>query len=203
MQKTIVIADDHAFAADGLTAALEKDGRCTVVGSATNGIEAIAMIKAHAPDCAVLDLAMPGANGVEVMLECRRWSPNTRIVVLTGSDSAATIRGVHKAGAEGIFVKSTAPEQICQGIYDVACGASHYGDTIQQMLEEAEQLEKLTAREREVLIGLSKGLSNQGISERLGVSPKTVDSHRTSLMRKMGVNSTAALLVKAMRDGLV
>ncbi|MFK7875195.1 MAG: response regulator [Paracoccaceae bacterium] len=202
MPKTVVIADDHAFATQGLMAALEQDGRCKVVGCTTNGIEAIALIKTHAPDCAVVDLAMPGATGIEVLLESRRWSPQTRILVLTGTDSGPTLQSVQKAGAHGIFVKSTDPLLICQGIYDVACGLESYDQAVQHMLKDVQQAKTLTPREREVLIGLSKGLSNQGISERLGVSPKTVDSHRTSLMRKMGVNSTATLLVKAMRDGL-
>jgi DNA-binding NarL/FixJ family response regulator len=203
LQKTIVIADDHAFTASGMVTALEKDGRCKVLGTASNGIEAIAMIKKHAPDCAVLDLAMPGANGIEVMLECRRWSPGTRIAVLTGSNSPSIFQELQKAGVNGIFIKNSPPEDTCQGIYDVALGKQIFGAGVEKLLDAAAQSEKMTPRELEVLIGLSKGLTNQGIAERLGVSPKTVDSHRTTLMRKMGVNSVATLLVKAMRDGLI
>lgn len=202
MRKSFVIADDHALIVSGISNALESFGPCKVLATASNGIEAIALIKRHAPDCAVLDLDMPGANGVEVSLECRRWAPDTRIAVLTGTDNSAKFTQLQDAGVNGIFSKNADPGTLCQGIYDVACGKQVYSPEINQILQDAEEPEKLTARELEVLIGLSKGLSNQGIAERLFVSPKTVDSHRTSLMRKMNVNSTASLLVKAMRGGL-
>jgi DNA-binding NarL/FixJ family response regulator len=186
-----------------MVAALERDGLCRVVGTASNGIEAIGMIRRLKPDCAVLDLAMPGANGIEVMFECRRWSPDTRIAVLTGSGSPSIFQELQNANVNGIFIKNADPIETCLGIYEVACGAQKYGEGVQQMLDQATQSAKMTARELEVLMGLAKGLSNQGISEQLGVSPKTIDSHRTNLMRKMAVNSTATLLVKAIREGLI
>lgn len=201
MPKSFVIADDHALTANGMATALETHGKCKVLATVSNGIEAIAQIKKHAPDCAVLDVDMPGASGLEVFLECQRWVPQTRIAMLTGTPNPTILHQLKEAGVNGIFTKSQDPDTICKGIYAVACGQQVFGQNVEQILAQTQQPEKLTPRELEVLIGLSKGLSNQGIADRLHVSPKTVDSHRTSLMRKMGVNSTAALLVKAMRGG--
>ena len=203
MPKTIVVADDHAITAHGMAAALDARADCKVVAIANNGIEAIALIRQHAPDCAVLDLEMPGANGLEVLLECKRWVPDVRVVVITGSALSAKFLQLKQAGAWGIFSKTEPPDVICQGVYDVACGQEAFGEGIEKYLNTVQESEKLTARELEVLIGLSRGLSNQGIAERLGVSPKTVDSHRTTLMRKMGVRSTASLMVRAIRGGLI
>lgn len=203
MQKTIVVADDHAITAQGLAAALDARKDCKVVAIANNGIEAISLIRQHTPDCAVLDLEMPGANGFEVLMECKRWVPHVRIMVITGAALSAKFFQLQKAGACGIFSKTETPEVICQGIYDVACGKQAFGAEVKKYLESVQEAQKLTARELEVLIGLSRGLSNQGIADRLGISPKTIDSHRTTLMRKMGVRSTASLMVRSMRDGLI
>ena len=90
------------FGASGIAMALENKGQCKVLNTASNGIEAIAMIKKYAPDCAVLDLEMQVANGLEVMLECRRWSPQTHVAFLTGVDSCRTLQDLCAAGADGI-----------------------------------------------------------------------------------------------------
>ncbi len=161
------------------------------------------MIKQHQPDCAVLDYVMPGATGLEVMLEARRWSPKTRFVVITGTPAASTIRSLLSAGINGLFVKTTAPQDICDGIEQVLQGRDVIAQELQAMADHLDTDLSLTAREQEVLIAIARGQSNPKISELLGISPKTVDSHRTSLMRKLGVNSTAALLVRAMKNGLI
>lgn len=200
---TVVLADDHAFTVSGMQRILDQHGMFEVVGVASNGIEAIARIKAHRPDCAVLDYSMPGATGLEVLFETRRWSPDTRIAVVTGNLAPGLIRELRVAGVDGLFAKTTAPDLICSGLLAVAEGANRMCDTIAGIVEALGQAEALTARELEVLQGVSRGLSNPQISEHLGISVKTVDSHRTSLMRKLGVRSTAALLVRAMKDGLI
>lgn len=202
-ETTIVLADDHAFTLEGMKAALENIPGMTVVGLATNGIEAISLIKRTQPDCALLDLSMPGANGLETFLEARRWSPGTRFAVVTGNPSAAIFEQLLDAGVDGIFLKNAPLEEVSEGIVALANRRKVVAPGAAKILEAAGQSLEMTARELEVLQCVARGQSNNQIAKHLGVSPKTVDSHRTSLMRKLGVHSTAALLVRAMKDGLI
>lgn len=203
MPTTVVIADDHALTVEGTRAALEAMHGFEVVGVASNGIEAIVAIKRLKPDCAVLDLAMPGASGLEVLVEARRWSPRTRVAVVTGNPSAALFRQLVDAGVEGIFLKSAPITDLCKGLRDVAAGRRIIGHGAGEILDDAGFGPDLSGREFEVLQCIARGLSNNGIAEHLGISPKTVDNHRTNLMRKLEVHSTATLLVRAMRAGLI
>ena len=204
MPKTIVIVDDHAFFRAGVVEALGAFQSLKVVETASNGIEAIPLIKRLQPDCVLLDLQMAGANGVETFLEARRWSSATRFIVLTGNISAAVLRELQAAGIDGVFLKSGSPEDLCAGIERIAVhGGQIISPEAQAILDAHHAAETLTGREITVLNAVARGLSNSQIAERLGVSAKTVDSLRTNLMRKMGVHSTATLLVRAIRDGLI
>ena len=174
-----------------------------VIGTAANGIEAIALIKRVKPDCAVLDLSMPGANGLEVFLEAKRWSPETRFVIVTGISAAALFKQLYEAGIDGLFVKNTSPEIISAGIAKVAQGERVISDEAMSAIKTIEQRAELSNRELEVLRALAEGKNNKEIGELLGLSPKTIDNHRTKLLRKMNVTSTAALVVAAMRTGLI
>jgi DNA-binding NarL/FixJ family response regulator len=200
---SIVIADDHALTVDGTRSVIESLNGFEVVGVASNGIEAISQIKRLSPDCAVLDLVMPGASGLEVLFEARRWSPQTKIAIVTGSPSAGALRQLAEAGAAGIFLKTGAVEELAAGLRDIASGRSVVSPDVNRYIAEHEARDDLSNREIEVLQCIARGLSNNGIAERLGISPKTVDNHRTNLMRKLEVHSTATLLVRAIRDGLI
>ena len=203
MQKTIIIAEDHAFTAEGMLQTLQALTSFKVLEVAKNGIEAISAIKRHKPDCALLDLSMPGANGIEVFTEARRWSPNTRIAIITGFPSPSIFQQLNDAGIEGLFLKNSPASEICRGMENIANGERVIANSILEMLSNHSQINNLTAREIEVLQSVARGFSNNKIAEQLGLSPKTIDSHRTSLMRKLEVNSTATLLVRAMREGLI
>ncbi len=203
MPITAVVADDHAFVVAGISATLAETVGFDIVGTARDGIEAIVLIKKHRPDIAILDLSMPGANGLEVFVEARRWSPQTRVAIVTGNPSAAMFAQLVGAGVDGIFLKSAPAEEICAGLSAVARGIRVIPPEICAGGHPAHGKAELTAREIEVLHGIARGMSNVQVAESLGVSPKTVDSHRTTLMRKMDVHSTATLLVRAIRDGLI
>jgi len=203
MPVRILIADDHSLSAAGLAAALEVAAGIEVVGVARNGIEAIAKVKALKPDCAVLDLTMPGANGLEVFIEARRWAPETRFVVVTGNHLPAVFRELVEAGIDGVLMKNESPEELIEGVLAVSRGEKRFSPTVREALDAAVERAKLTARELEILHGIARGLSNNQMAERFAISAKTIDSHRTSLMRKLAVHSTAALLVRAMRLGLI
>lgn len=200
---SIVIADDHALTVDGTRSVIESMHGFEVVGIAANGIEAISQIKLHSPDLAVLDLIMPGASGLEVLIEARRWSPATKFAIVTGSPSAQSLRQLIDAGTAGIFLKTGSVDEFCDGLRDIAAGRSVISPDVNTYIEEHQARDSLSNREIEVLQCIARGLSNNGIAERLGISPKTVDNHRTNLMRKLDVHSTATLLVRAMRDGLI
>ena len=203
MPKTIFIADDHPLAADGLARVISSRNNYEVVAKVTNGIDAIAGIKLHKPDCAILDLSMPGANGLEVYSEAKRWSPSTRFMIVTGMPSPAIFSQLVSANVDGIFMKNSPPDEICEGIEKVLSGRQIISEDVTRLLEFSAKAKELTNREIEVLQCVARGKSNNQIAEQLGVSPKTVDSHRTSLMRKLEVHSTATLLVQAMKEGLI
>lgn len=174
-----------------------------IVGTAATGIAAIAAIRRLRPDCAVLDLSMPGASGLEVLIEARRWSPQTRVVIITGNASPTVLAQLVEAEPDGVFLKSGPVDEFCDGLRRIAAGNRVVGDEVARLVGAGRENPGLTGREIEVLSCIARGMSNTQIGSHLGVSAKTVDSHRTSLMRKLGVHSTATLLVRAMRDGLI
>lgn len=203
MSTRIVIAEDHQFVSQSLAAALSAIDGATVIATVTNGIEAITAIRKHRPDLAMLDYNMPGANGLEVFVEARRWSPETRFVVLTGSLQPETLAQMVEAGVQGVMLKDGTEAEIVAAVRKVCAGGRVIGASAQRMLDLAQQGIPLTERELEVLQAIARGHSNISAAAALGVSPKTVDSHRTSLMRKLGVHSTASLLLAAVRAGLL
>jgi len=203
MKYSIIIADDHPFTAEGMEAVITSIPELHVVGKAFNGIDAISLIKREQPDCALLDLSMPGANGLEVFQEAKRWAPNTRFAIITGISAASLFRNLYEAGIDGLFVKNTQPEVITSGVLKICKGERVISKEAMTAIEAAQEDQKLSRREIEVLNALSKGLNNREIGEQLSLSPKTIDSHRTNLLKKMHVNSTAALLVKAIKSGIL
>jgi DNA-binding NarL/FixJ family response regulator len=203
MKKRILIADDHAFVSWGIAKALMTLDEVEIVGTATNGIDAIVEIRKTKPDCAVLDYNMPGANGLEVFLESKRWSPATRFILLTGTASAATVRTLVDAGIHGVSLKDDSEVEILELVRQVCAGRSVIGASVKRLLKAATDSVALTDREHAILQALARGHTNASAAESLGISPKTVDSHRTSLMRKFAVNSTASLLLAAVRAGLL
>jgi DNA-binding NarL/FixJ family response regulator len=200
--KTIVIADDHGLTTTALAAALAAIG-LEVVAIADNGIDAIAQVKALQPACAVFDLGMPGANGVEAFLEAKRWAPDTRFAIVTGNPSASIFTQLLQAGISGLFLKTEAPEMLCKGIADILRGRLVISAGAAKVLHSGGPHQELTQREMQVLQAIAKGLSNAGIAEELGISAKTVNSHRTNLMQKMSVHSTASLLMRALKLDLI
>jgi len=203
MKYSIVIADDHPFTAEGMEAVISAIPELYVVGKAFNGIDAISLIKREQPDCALLDLSMPGANGLEVFQEAKRWAPKTRFVIITGISAASLFRNLYEAGIDGLFIKNTPAETITSGVLEICKGGRVISEGAMAAIQTAQENENLTQREHEVLRALSKGLSNKEIARQLNLSPKTIDSHRTNLLRKMNVNSTAALLVNAIKLGIL
>lgn len=201
-QAKAILADDHPMIRQALRQIL-SDLEISVVAEAGDGLQAIAMVRAMQPDLLILDVAMPHARGIEVFAEARRWSPDTKVLVLSGVTAAGVFEGFVAAGAEGIFLKSGDMSELATAIPAILEGKTVVGQEVTALLEEKETPDSLTLREREVLSMISNGLTNRQIAERLGVSIKTVDNHRTNLMRKVDAHSIADLFAYAMRKGLL
>lgn len=198
-----IIADDHALLRNGMRQMLEDAQLAEIIALAQDGLEAISLVRTHQPDLLLLDIAMPGAQGLEVFNEVRRWSPQTRVIVCTGLTSTGLLKKLITAGVDGLFMKRGDPQSLLDAVPRVLEGEKEVAKDIIALLEDAPQSSDLTPRELQILSLLTNGFSNQNIGERLGVSAKTIDNHRTNLMRKLGVHSQAELLAYALREGLI
>lgn len=196
---TVLIADDHALSSNGLQQLLSQQRDFDVLEAVENGFDAVAMARLHKPNLAILDYAMPGLNGAEAMQEIRKWSPDTRVAILTGNTSNAVLSTLLLANVDGLFMKTTHPDDIVFGLRKALTGEQVIGPGIADINAAC----ILTAREHQVLKCIAEGLANPATAERLSISVKTVESHRMSIMRKLNVHSVASLLVRAMRDGLI
>ncbi len=205
---TAVIADDHAIVRSGLKAALENERlvnghTITVVAEAANGLDAIAEVKQHRPDMLVLDVSMPMAGGVEVLVETRRWAPDTRIIVFTGISAMGKVSELIEAGVDGLFSKAEDSQSLYQQVPMILQGGRYISPFFSDILEKAPERSALTDRERQILNLIVAGQSNKEISRHLGISAKTVDRHRTNLMQKLDVHSVAQLIAYSLREGLI
>ena len=198
---TAIVADDHALLRSGIIQILSQLGEISVVGEAADGLEAISLVRQHKPTLLTLDIAMPYAQGIEIYTEVRRWSPETLVVVFTGLTSVRLLSELVTAGVDGLFMKRGDPERLAEGLPLILNGAKIIAPEILQFLEENTPENELTTRERQILSLVASGNSNREIAERLGVSYKTIDNHRTNLMRKLDVHSMAELLSYALREG--
>jgi DNA-binding NarL/FixJ family response regulator len=203
-----VIADDHAIVRAGLRTALETPGMVEtdgigVVAEAADGLQAIAALRQHRPHLLLLDVQMPHAGGLEVLLEARRWSPDTKIVILTGVMSVGKISELVSSGVDGLFSKGEDNAELYRQLPNILRGRRHIAESFVAMLEDAPKVPELTARERQTLNLIVSGQSNKEMAETLGISVKTVDRHRTSLMQKLDVHSVAQLIAYALREGLI
>ena len=174
-----------------------------VLEEVANGLDAIRAAKTHRPDLFILDLAMPYAKGVEVFVEIRRQSPSSRIAVLTGLSSSGLLSELMAASVDGLFLKQGSADALAQGLNLVLQGGKFVSAEVMHHLEKRPPPPNLTLRERQTLSLVAQGYTNAEIGERLHISPKTVDNHRTNLMSKLGVHSMSELLAHALREGLL
>lgn len=199
----LIITEDHAFTRTGMQQVLAADGRFDLRGTAGTAVETLKLARLARPALAVTDYMLPDATGLEVVIELRRWVPECLCAVLTGRDDTAIVQPLLDAGARGILSKASAPERICDVLVQIAQGAQVLDPVFQRALAARSRAVSLSPRELEVLLRIARGMSNPAIAEDLSIAVKTVETHRGSLMRKMDVSTTATLMVKAARAGLI
>jgi two-component system nitrate/nitrite response regulator NarL len=207
----VIVADDHAIVRTGIRHVLESEPGFLVVGEAANGAEAIELARSLTPDVAVLDISMPGTSGLQVTQELRRLAPDTRVLILSMHDNTEYVLESVRAGAHGYILKDTAATELRGAIHAVRRGESYFSPPIARRLtavvrgitEEEDLLGQLTARERQVLVGVAQGRTNREIALELGISHRTVETHRESLMRKLGIRTVAGLTRVALEAGLI
>jgi two-component system, NarL family, response regulator NreC len=208
MSLTVVLADDHPVVRQGVRRLLERD-EFEILGEASDGLEAIRLAEQLHPDVLVLDLAMPTLNGMGAVREIARVSPRTKIIVLTMYTEEHHILGALRAGVKGCVSKTQAPEHLLQAIREVCSGGVYLSPSVssvvlQGYLAKTEPpYDPLTSRERQVLQLIAEGKTTKEIAVILGVSVKTAESHRSTLMEKLDIHSTAELVRYAIRRGLV
>lgn len=207
----VLVADDHTIVRSGIRHVLESEPDFEVVGEAGSGTEAIALATTLQPDVVVLDISMPDLSGLEVAARLR-GSSTTRVLILSMHNNAEYVLESVRAGAHGYLLKDTAATELRSAIRTVCRGESYFSPPVASRLtaavrgeHEARQsgLDQLTAREREVLVGIARGWTNKEIAAGLGISHRTVETHRESLMRKLQIRTVAELTRFAIGSGIV
>ena len=207
----VLLADDHALVRQGFRRILEDESDIVVVGEAGGGAEAIELDQQLDPDVVVLDMAMPGINGLHAAIDILRRRPDRRILILSMYDDLQYVRNAVAAGVHGYILKNALETDLIGAVRAVAAGSRFVSPELAAALEHAEAgkddaadpFTQLSAREIQVLRLIALGKSNKEIAALLGVSANTVAVHRTNLMATLGVHKAAELVLIAVRKGLV
>jgi len=213
MTTRILIADDHRIVREGLRRLLESREEFSVVGEAANGEEAVRLASLEMPDVVLMDITMPKMSGIDAIREFQLRGIETKVLVLSMHESAGFVEESLRAGAAGYLVKDTSPAELFRAIEAVKRGDSYLSPSVTQQVVTAlstpqdqvtsSALMVISDREREVLALIAEGLSSKEIARELGVSLKTIESHRANLMDKLNIHKVSGLVRFAIRVGLV
>ena len=210
----LLLADDHALVRRGMRALIDTQSAFTVVAEAADGVEAVALCEQHLPDVAVLDVAMPRLSGIDVAERVRRLPNPPHVIMLSMHADESYILRALKAGAGAYLLKDATDEDLLPAIRAVTTRRHYFSEAVGRLLSEefVEQLrrrgltdsyELLTDREKEVLLLLAQGRSNKEVAADLAVGVSTVETHRANLMQKLGLHSTAEIVLYAVRKRLI
>ncbi len=213
MAISIILADDHPVVRRGMQALLESEQDFSIVGVASDGLEAVELTERLKPDVLVLDLMMPGLSGLEALRILRERSPRTRIVILSMYSSSAFVAQALQNGAVGYVLKECTEENLVRAVREAAVGRRFLSPPVTEIAIDAyieqsktgpfDPHETLTPRQREVLQLAAEGKTNAEIAARLNISQRTVENHRATLMQRLGLQNQTELIRHAMRHGLI
>lgn len=209
----VVLADDHTLVRAGIRALVEAIEGVQIVAEAVNGRDAVAQVRIHRPDMVIMDISMKDLNGIEATAQISSELPATRVLILSMHAAEEFVRRALKAGASGYIVKDSAPLELRLAIEAIMGDEIYLSSRISRHLvsavlqnsaeERASSVDSLTSRQREVLQMLAEGRSTKEIASALQVSVKTVESHRSGLMQRLGIYDLAGLVVFAARNRLI
>jgi two-component system, NarL family, response regulator NreC len=209
----VLVADDHMIVRTGIRHVLESDTEFQVVGEAATASEAMSLPARLEPDVIVLDISMPDESGLDVAARISRSPAGPRVLILSMHNNSEYVLESVRAGANGYLLKDTAATELRNAIRAVCRGESYFSPPVASSLSAAVRgghvthpasgLDQLTGREREVLLGIARGRTNKEIAAELGISHRTVESHRESLMRKLRIRTVAELTRFAIGAGIV
>lgn len=211
----VVLVDDHALMRGGIRSILDQADHITVVGKAEDGREGIALASRLVPDVVLIDIGMPGLNGVEAARKIRAIDPGIAVIALSMHSDERYVTGILDAGGRGYLLKTCDGDELVRAIDAVMRGSIYITPDLTHVLVDrinaggtgadrsaTPRLDSLTPREREVLQLIAEGLTSKEIGSRLGTALKTVESHRTNIIRKLDLHSIAELTKYAIREGL-
>ncbi|MGD9106018.1 MAG: response regulator transcription factor [Desulfobacterales bacterium] len=215
-KKTILIIDDHPLFREGLKAIIGRDHRFEVVGEAGNGHKGLQIARELKPDLVLVDMSLPDQSGIQLTREIKNASPKTHIMIITMHSKVDYIVKAFQAGAKGYVVKESTSKRLLQGMDAVLKGEYFMDSSVSHMVVEKlmqfpkkeakitdATYETLTPREQEIMALLAQGLSAKQIAEKLFISPKTVENHRSNILRKLNMHSTLELVRHAARLGII
>lgn len=208
---TVLVADDHGIVREGLVRLLESDPDIRVCGQAADGREVLEQVERHRPDVVLLDITMPHLGGLETLERLRVAHAGLKVVLLSVHGDPPFVQSAVSLGAEGYLLKNAPAHELLEAVRTVGRGGSYFSPPVaREMLEQlrtpnrsGDPFSLLSTREREVLHLIAEGLSAKEIAGQLSISTKTVEAHRTSLMRKLGMRKATELVRYALRHGLV
>lgn len=209
----ILIADDHEIVRHGVRNLLASVPAYELCAEATTGREAVRLVEEHSPRVVVLDISMPELNGIEAARQILKNAPETKVLIFTVHDAERVVYEVFQAGAHGYVLKSDAGRQLLGAIETVLSGKHYFSSHVSEVLFESFQRKDLphasedsakpTSREREIIQLLAEGSSNKEVAAALGISEKTVETHRAAVMRKLGLHSIGELVRYAIRNHII
>ncbi len=210
---TIILADDHPIVRRGLRSVLEAEKGFSLIGEAGDGLEAVRMVENLQPDILITDMMMPGLTGLEVTRQVKHRVPKTKIIILSMHASESYVLEALRNGANGYVLKDTVSEELVAAIRDVIAGRRYLSSQLSERAIETyilkaestieDSYDSLTTREREVLKLAAEGSTNNEIAERLFISPRTAETHRANLMKKLALSNHTELIRYAIRRGVL
>lgn len=208
----IILADDHKIVRDGLRTLLERESDMEVIAEAEDGRAVVNLAKQLSPDLVIMDIIMPGLNGIDATRDIIRKDPHIKVIGLSMHSDKRFVSGMFQAGASGYLLKDCAFDELATAVRTVVSNHTYLSPGIANIIIERQRerssqsgsttFTNLTTREREILHHLADGMSSKDISSTLDISVKTVQSHRQNIMRKLNINNVTDLIKYAIREGL-